>query len=154
MADPSMEAVPVEKHGEPRWPRKTCLMEDMSLLHCPALPVYKQLLPVDGIVHIRVPDEPLEKASKLGLFRRDRALLAADVLQRGVDMSSWPVPRAAEAFGASKRSVFEALNYSVQERDEIRNGKRPLFPRRSSIPDPTLAPAQYLELARAAAAVM
>jgi hypothetical protein len=118
-----------------------------TLVHCPASPVYEKLPSIDGIVHIKVPDDPPRKARKSGLSRRDRALLAADVLQRAVDFSSWPVARVAGTFGASTRSTFEALALSVRDRDDIRNGKRPLFPRRSSIPEPTLTPAQYLERA-------
>jgi hypothetical protein len=123
-------------------------MEDV-IVHCPAMPVYTTLPSTDGIVHIKVPDEPpkKKKARKPGNSRRDRALLAADVLQSAVDFKSWPVARVAEAFGASTRSTFEALALSPPERDDIRNGKRPLFPRRSSIPEPTLTPAQYLERA-------
>jgi hypothetical protein len=101
-------------------------------VHCPASPVYEKLP---------------SKARKSGLSRRDRALLAADVLQRTVDFSTWPVSWVAEAFGASARSVFEALNCSAEERNAIRSGQRPLFPRRSSIPEPTPTPAQYLERA-------
>jgi hypothetical protein len=73
-----------------------------------------------------------------------RALLAASIKLGETDMRTWPVSRIAEALGASKRSTFEALALSLQERDEVRNGERPLFPRRSSIPESTTTPAEYL----------
>jgi hypothetical protein len=143
---PRMEAAPrAGTLGPPVGQGENRNMDTLS--HCPSQVYYEELATIDGIVHIRVPEDKPKKARKPGLSRRDRALLAADVLQRAVDFRSWPVSRVAEAFGASTRSTFEALTFSVAERDDIRNGKRPLFPRRSSIPEPTPTPAQYLERA-------
>jgi hypothetical protein len=98
------------------------------LLHDPAVPVYYD-------AHGNIVGILPKKARPPGLSKRDRALLAADIKQRSVDdMGTWSVARIADAFGASTRSVFEALNLSPAERDEVRAGRRPLFPRRSSSP--------------------
>jgi hypothetical protein len=121
-----------------------------SLINYPVSPVYEIVPSDDGITHIRVPDDQPKEARKSGLSRRDRALLAADVLQRSVDISTWSVARVAEVFGASVRSTREALSLSPAERNDVWIDRRPLFPRRSSIPEPTLTPAQYLERAIAA----
>jgi len=112
-------------------------------VHCPAPPVYEKLLSFASESRTIPP----KKARKSGLTRRGRALLAADVLQHCVDFKAWPVSRIAEAFAASPRSVFEALSLSPAERDDVRAGRRPLFPSRSSVPDPSLTPAQHLRAA-------
>jgi hypothetical protein len=117
------------------------IVMNKHLLHDPAVPVYYDAR--GNIVDI-LP----KKARPPGLSKRDRALLAADIKQRSVDdMGTWSVARIADAFGASTRSVFEALSFSPAERDEVRAGRRPLFPRRSSSPPSAAPPAARITFA-------
>ena len=125
---PKMEAAPCAGTQEPPVGRQgEPLPMTYSPIHCPAPPVYEKLLSFGSGSRMIPP----KKARKSGLTRRDRALLAADVLQRSEDISTWPVSRVADAFGASARSTFEALSLSPAERDDVRAGRRPLFPSRS-----------------------
>jgi hypothetical protein len=109
-------------------------MEDV-IVHCPAMPVYEKLSSIDGIVHIGVPGDKPKK--RLGLSRRDRALLVVAVKQGEVDLCDWSASDLAKLFEASPRSVSEAMRLSRQERHAVSNGDRPLFPRRPSAPAPT-----------------
>lgn len=145
---PKMEAAPsagtpraaVGRQGEP-------LPMTYSPIHCPALPVYEIVPSNDGITHIRVPDASLEKATKSRLTRRNRALLAAAAKRGEVDLSKWSIADLAKLFGASPRSVAEASKLTSRELQDVANGRRPLFPSRTSIPDPALTPAQHLRAA-------
>jgi hypothetical protein len=140
IGQPRMEAAPCAGTQEPLVGQgKPILMTYSAPIHYPAEPVY-----------IRISDDTPKKTGKSGLSRRDRALLAADVIQRCEYFRAWSVARVAKAFGASPRSTFQALKLSAAERDDVQAGRRPLFEHRTSIPEPTPTPAQYLERAIAA----
>jgi hypothetical protein len=93
------------------------------------------------IVRITVPDDKPKKTYDL-TSRKGRALLAADIKDGLVDMSTWSVARIAQALGASPRSTYRALSLSAEQRDDVRAGRRPLFVHRTSVPEPSPAPAR------------
>jgi hypothetical protein len=142
-----MEAAPCAGTQEPPVGRGELLPMKYSPIHCPAPPVYEIMPSNDGITHIRVPDTSLEKATKSRLNRRNRALLAAAAKRGEVDLSKWSIASLAELFGASPRSVAEASKLTSQELQDVANERRPLFPSRTSIPDPSLTPTQHLRAA-------
>jgi hypothetical protein len=107
-------------------------MEDV-LVHCPATPVYDQLPPIDGIVHIRAIPDDKPKNTVCGLSRRDKAFIAADAKRGRLNLSAWSVSDLAGIFGASKRTVFEVLRLTEEERLAVLAGHRPLFLHRSSL---------------------
>jgi hypothetical protein len=87
------------------------------------------------IVRITVPShEPTKTAIYDLTSRRDRALLAADIKDGRVNLHDWPVTKIAQALSASPRSTFRALTLTVEERDDVWAGRRPLFEHRSSVP--------------------
>jgi hypothetical protein len=111
------------------------IMEDVTL-HCPAMPVYEQLAPVNGVVRIGVPESTKPKKAIQELTRRDKALLAVAVKQGEENLSTWSIADLAKLFSASPRSAHEASKLSLKERNAVANGDRPLFPPHSSVPAP------------------
>jgi hypothetical protein len=99
------------------------------MYHDAAPPVYEHVPSNDGIVHIRVPDKTLEKASKSRLSRRNRALLAVAAKRGEVEFGKWSNADLAKLFGASPRSISKASRLSSKELQDVANERRPLFQR-------------------------
>jgi hypothetical protein len=101
--------------------------------------------PASNIVHLEVPEMPTpEPTYDLG-SRKARAVLAADISAGLVDLSTWPMARIAQALNASPRSASQALSLSPRERDDVRTGRRPLFPRPAPAPVKLETPIERLQ---------
>jgi hypothetical protein len=87
----------------------------------------------EPIRFVVIPDEPRPRSYDLAT-RKGRALLGADIKNGLVDLRDKPVAYIAKALCASVRSVHQALRLSVDEFDDVRTGKRPLFDPRPAVP--------------------
>jgi hypothetical protein len=104
-----------------------------TLVHCPETRVYTKSAPIDGIrIEVPVPESTRRK-KKPKLSRRNRALWVVAARRGEVDFSTWSLSEVTELFGASPRSVSEASKHSQQVRQDIEEGRRPLFPPHSSV---------------------
>jgi hypothetical protein len=85
---------------------------------------------------VEAPDEPRPRSYDLST-RKGRALLGADIKNGLVDLRDKPVAYIAKALCASARSMHQAMRLSVDELDDVRAGKRPLFDPRPAVPPAT-----------------
>jgi hypothetical protein len=70
------------------------------------------------------------------ITRRNRALLVIAIKRGEIDLRDWSVTDLTKLLSASPRSVSEASKLSFQERQDIADGQRPLFPQHSSVAAP------------------
>ena len=95
-----------------------------------------------SLIHLVV-DESRPRSYDLST-RKGRALLGADIKNGLVDLRDKPVAYIAKALCASARSMHQAMRLSVDELDDVRTGKRPLFDPRPAVPPP-LTPFERLQ---------